>query len=67
MCVAYSYATGVSCAAALLRLDRLRLGNGVVGSLGGSLMVSLSPSSVSFVTLRPEHQLDYTPEDFPPR
>lgn len=41
------------CPPVLLRLGRLRFGNGVVGSWGGTLTDSLSPSSVSFVTLSP--------------
>lgn len=49
-------ASVLACPPVLLRLGRLRFGKGVVGSLGGTLTVSLSPSSVSFVTLRPVRQ-----------
>jgi hypothetical protein len=48
--------SGFAGPAAVLLLRRLRFGKGVVGSLGGTLTVSLSPSSVSFVTRKPANQ-----------
>ena len=54
--VVLSAAAAAACPPVLLRLGRLRLGKGVVGSFGGTLTDSLSPNSVSFVTLRPNDQ-----------
>jgi hypothetical protein len=50
-CSASAASAAIEAAVLLLRL--FRFGKGVVGNLGGSLVLSLSPSSVSFVTLRP--------------
>ena len=54
--VVLSAAAAAACPPVLLRLGRLRLGKGVVGNFGGTLTDSLSPNSVSLVTLRPDDQ-----------